>query len=989
MSLSFGFSFSDLYDAKRLEDLYKTFEEFLEKERVLRNSHFLVIAPYLEKFLGELFGISAEISVNVQKYQYFGVVEKFQREFIQRQALYDYADAVGIDGNQILIKLDEDFGTNLSKRFCEGDFIRLSLDLLSANDALGADLIKQYAAWAYFSSDGRHKHADSLLFSRPERIKKDELFPLKSEGEYVKSTSCKNRIGFDLTDCGASQEEAYHNAFYCIKCHKQKKDTCRTGISEARGCPLNQKISEMNLLYEQGYSIGALAVIVMDNPMVAATGHRICYDCTASCIFQKQTPVDIPNIETRILKDVLKLDYGFEIYSLLTRWNPLKKDNPFPLKKSNKAVLIVGQGPAGIAIAHYMLNYGHEVVAIDGLKVEPFPKELKDSSKPIRKVFDYFEPLSKRRSKGFGGVAEYGITSRWEKNFLFVLRLLLERRSGYRLFDGVRFGSTLTVQDAFELYGFSHIALCLGAGSPKILQLDNIVAPGVRQAADFLMAFHLGELAKDESFGNFRVRMPIGVIGAGLTAVDAATEALAYYPVQVLKFKRRYDQVLHQKGAEAAKKILDLDAEVSKEFLEHAEILQRELDLAKEEGRAPNFLPYLQEWGGATIFYRGKLNQSPSYRLNPFELKKALDEGVQFVEHASLVQIQLGVNKAVESVRFDIQGEVKRFSICTLLTAAGTKPNVVLADELDELNRSGNYFKADGFTVYTHFDGRKISYLGDLHPDYYGSVVKALASAKDAAPSIHKNVQGTNVLPALADIDKTWVACVSDIQVEEKCLTLTVRAPTFARHYKFGNVYKLQRYSSNTSAIPESIPLSAIKVSGDFITFKVRTCGASTINLKNLVINEKIYLMGPAGSALSFKLGDQVSILFEKKDFYVEALMNYLSKLKIDYVENVVVSNATKIICVGSEKFSSQTQIDLGARPLPKGCKVLSVVNTLMQCMMKEVCAQCLYTTTCPKTGKKEIKFACVNNMDESIAVDYQEIFARKNYQRCEEELLL
>ena len=57
--------------------------------------------------------------------------------------------------------------------------------------------------------------------------------------------------------------------------------------------------------------------------MVAATGHRICNDCMKSCIYQKQEPVDIPQVETRTLKDVLELPWGFEIYSLLTRWNPL------------------------------------------------------------------------------------------------------------------------------------------------------------------------------------------------------------------------------------------------------------------------------------------------------------------------------------------------------------------------------------------------------------------------------------------------------------------------------------------------------------------------------------------------------------------------------------------------------------------------------------------------------------------------------------------
>ena len=32
-----------------------------------------------------------------------------------------------------------------------------------------------------------------------------------------------------------------------------------------------------------------------------------------------------------------------------------------------------------------------------------------------------------RSGEGFGGVAEYGITVRWDKNFLKLIRLLLER----------------------------------------------------------------------------------------------------------------------------------------------------------------------------------------------------------------------------------------------------------------------------------------------------------------------------------------------------------------------------------------------------------------------------------------------------------------------------------------------------------------------------------------------------------------------------------
>ena len=86
----------------------------------------------------------------------------------------------------------------------------------------------------------------------------------------------------------------------------------------------------MNLVKQDGNSIGALAIAVIDNPMVAGTGHRICNDCMKACVFQKQDPVDIPQVETRTLKDVLELPWGFEIYSLLTRWNPLNFARPLP-----------------------------------------------------------------------------------------------------------------------------------------------------------------------------------------------------------------------------------------------------------------------------------------------------------------------------------------------------------------------------------------------------------------------------------------------------------------------------------------------------------------------------------------------------------------------------------------------------------------------------------------------------------------------------------
>ena len=113
------------------------------------------------------------------------------------------------------------------------------------------------------------------------------------------------------------------------------------------------------------------------------------------------------------------------------------------------------------------------------------------------------------------------------------------------MFGGVRFGGTLTIDEAFA-DGFDHIALCAGAGRPTVLEIPNGFARGVRAASDFLMALQLTGAAKRESIANLQIRLPVVVIGGGLTAIDTATESLAYYAVQVEKFLARYEALERQ-----------------------------------------------------------------------------------------------------------------------------------------------------------------------------------------------------------------------------------------------------------------------------------------------------------------------------------------------------------------------------------------------------------------------------------------------------------
>ena len=102
---------------------------------------------------------------------------------------------------------------------------------------------------------------------------------------------------------------------------------------------------------------------------------------------------------------------------------------------------MVGLGPAGFTLAHHLMNDGHTVAAIDGLKIEPLPAEISGvdprrasacRSRRSATSPSLYERLDDRVMAGFGGVAEYGITVRWNKNFLKIIRLLLERRGAVR-----------------------------------------------------------------------------------------------------------------------------------------------------------------------------------------------------------------------------------------------------------------------------------------------------------------------------------------------------------------------------------------------------------------------------------------------------------------------------------------------------------------------------------------------------------------------------
>ncbi len=517
------------------------------------------------------------------------------------------------------------------------------------------------------------------------------------------------RDGFKLTDARYGHREMLDEIEYCIYCHARDKDSCSKGLREKdgsvkrnplgimlHGCPLNEKISEMHTLKHNGDGLASLAVVMIDNPLCPGTGHRICNDCMKACIYQKQDPVNIPQAETGVLTEVLNYPFGFEIYSFLTRWNPLNVHRPYALPYNGKKVMVVGLGPAGYTLSHYLANEGFGVVGIDGLKIEPLPERWIGSRdrlpEPIADYREIYDQLDDRVVLGFGGVSEYGITVRWDKNFLKVIYITLARRRTFRIYGAIRFGGTVTIEDAWKL-GFDHIAIATGAGKPTIVSMKNNLLRGIRQASDFLMALQLTGAHKPAAIANLQMRLPAIVIGGGLTGIDTTTEAMAYYPVQVERVLERSQVLRAELGEEAFwKSFNDEERETIEEFIEHGRAIKGEREAAAREGREPSFIDLIRSWGGVSLVYRKNVGDSPAYRLNHEEIIKALEEGIYLIENLSPVEAIPDRHGAVEQVVFERQqldesgkwrgsGELVRLPARSVMIAAGTSPNTIIERE--------------------------------------------------------------------------------------------------------------------------------------------------------------------------------------------------------------------------------------------------------------------------------------------------------------------
>ena len=1161
-----GFTYADLYAPSRLRDLYEAFCARVAADDpalwgqwdayrtapetvpspIERSDLIVRMAPHLSRFVTALFAVGDAARTLTANTSQLDPLFRFKIDFVRKRAL------PLVKGGARVTLVPEDIAVvqELARPWAHLDHeqaIAMAgcalLDREAAARANGTDdekaeiaakvdALKRWCATCLHDPGYR----PWIIFRFPETIDYFDLVQVQRpradlpEAMLGPDGSLRRRDGFKLTDARWTPREVVSEIHYCVLCHERDKDSCSKGLRDKEGnvtanplgitlpgCPLDEKISEMHMVRKSGDAIGALAIVVVDNPMVPGTGHRICNDCMKACIYQKQEPVNIPQIETGVLTDVLRMPWGVEIYGLLTRWNPLNIRRPYALPYNGRNVLVVGLGPAGYTLSHYLLNEGFGVVAIDGLKIEPLPDELTGDGgripRPIYQWDEVYRVLDERVLEGFGGVSEYGITVRWDKNFLTLLHLTLARRDRLRIYGGVRFGGTMPIEEVWG-YGFDHVAIAAGAGRPTVIDMKNNLVRGVRKASDFLMALQLTGAFKRGALPNLQTRLPAVVIGGGLTGIDTATELFAYYPVQVEKTLDRYEALCADADEASVRSMYDAEElGVLDEFLQHGRAVREERLRAQASGEQPDFVPLVRSWGGVTLAYRKRMADSPAYRLNHEEVIKALEEGIWFAENLDPREIVVdGADHATALVFKGPNGPVE-LPARTILVAAGTSPNVTYEKEqpgtfqLDSKRRFFQGFRAEGsgatmslhpdpagfFTSYNH-DGRLVSYYGDNHPMYAGNVVKAMASAKDGYPKV--TALFASELAQLdpsqqGDRDRAWSALVQRLDDEllarveyVQRLTATivevvVRAPAAARHFRPGQFYRLQNFEAlaaraknggtrpadardasegglpDTPLLMEGIALTGAWVDADkgLLSLIALEMGVSSRLCAYLRKGEPVVVMGPTGTPTEIPQGTDVLLaggglgnavlfsiakalrengnrvlyfagykkgedLFKRAD--IEAATDQviwstdvgaaiepgrpqdshfrgnIVQAMVAYAEGklgpqlVPLAGVSRIIAIGSDRMMAAVKAaryGVLAPHIRRDHVGIASINSPMQCMMKEICAQCLQKHVDPATGREEFIFSCFNQDQEMDRVDFPNLNMRLRQNTVQEKL--
>jgi glutamate synthase (NADPH/NADH) small chain len=155
---------------------------------------------------------------------------------------------------------------------------------------------------------------------------------------------------------------------------------------------------------------------------------------------------------------------------------------------TGQKIAVVGAGPAGLAAAHRLARYGHDVTILEA------------------------------RSKA-GGLNEYGIAAyKSTDDFAQAEVDYVTAIGGIDIVEGKALGRDYFLPDLVKTY--DAVFLGMGLGGINGLRVEGENAEGVVNAVEFI-----AELRQAEDLSNLPIGRRVVVIGGGMTAIDAAVQS--------------------------------------------------------------------------------------------------------------------------------------------------------------------------------------------------------------------------------------------------------------------------------------------------------------------------------------------------------------------------------------------------------------------------------------------------------------------------------
>jgi hypothetical protein len=108
------------------------------------------------------------------------------------------------------------------------------------------------------------------------------------------------------------------------------------------------------------------------------------------------------------------------------------------------------------------------------------------------------------------------------------------------------------------------------------------------------------------------------------------------------------------------------------------------------------------------------------------------------------------------------------------------------------------------------------------------------------------------------------------------------------------------------------------------------------------------------------------------------------------YATEVGLANADHMIVIGSDRMMQAVgaaRHGVLAPLLKSGHTAIGSINSPMQCMMKEVCAQCLQPQVDPVSGERRVVFSCFNQDQALDQVDFAALHERLAQNGAQEKL--